>query len=323
MRSILPMWGIHGAMTAAKHSELERLTATLQTAARTRQRPSSCCCRCTGRQIADTSEWPASAGVCVALVVLRRDPAVCVGRGRARAGSGVERVGFALTLLQSDAALKRTSSITEELSDETARPGYGHRRRRPDRLRTDCSASRRARCSAPISRSFCRLLEITPALGALDGVIMEVEDCAFPLVHGMIPTDDPNVAFKDADYALLVGSRPRSKGMERKDLIEANAAIFSVQGKALNQHASRTGEGARGRQPGEHELSDRAAQRAGSEPAPVHRDDAARPQPRRCATREKNRQTHDRSQTRDDLGQPFGDAISRRARGDHRPARTR
>ncbi len=84
-----------------------------------------------------------------------------------------------------------------------------------------------------------QLLEITPALGALDGVIMEIEDCAFPLVHGMVPTDDPNVAFKDADYALLVGSRPRSKGMERKDLIEANAAIFSVQGKALNDHASR------------------------------------------------------------------------------------
>ncbi|HEY6598500.1 MAG TPA: malate dehydrogenase [Pseudomonadales bacterium] len=84
-----------------------------------------------------------------------------------------------------------------------------------------------------------QLLEITPALGALDGVIMELDDCAFPLVHKMIPSDDPNVAFKDADYALLVGSRPRSKGMERKDLIEANAAIFSVQGKALNQHASR------------------------------------------------------------------------------------
>jgi malate dehydrogenase len=84
-----------------------------------------------------------------------------------------------------------------------------------------------------------QMLEITPALGALDGVIMELEDCAFPLVHGMIPTDDPNVAFKGTDYALLVGSRPRSKGMERKDLIEANAAIFSVQGKALNEHASR------------------------------------------------------------------------------------
>ncbi|MEZ5561016.1 MAG: malate dehydrogenase [Pseudomonadales bacterium] len=84
-----------------------------------------------------------------------------------------------------------------------------------------------------------QLLEITPALGALNGVIMEIEDCAFPLVHGIVPSDDPNVAFKDTDYAMLVGSRPRSKGMERKDLIEANAAIFSVQGKAINDHASR------------------------------------------------------------------------------------
>ena len=84
-----------------------------------------------------------------------------------------------------------------------------------------------------------QLLEITPALEALKGVIMELEDCAFPLVQGMIPSDDANVAFKDTDYALLVGSRPRAKGMERKDLIEANAAIFSVQGKALSDHASR------------------------------------------------------------------------------------
>jgi malate dehydrogenase len=84
-----------------------------------------------------------------------------------------------------------------------------------------------------------QLLEITPALGALNGVIMEVDDCAFPLVTGIVPTDDPNVAFDGAEYALLVGSRPRTKGMERKDLIEANAAIFSVQGKALNERASR------------------------------------------------------------------------------------
>jgi malate dehydrogenase len=84
-----------------------------------------------------------------------------------------------------------------------------------------------------------QLLEITPALDALKGVIMEIEDCAFPLVQDMIPTDDANVAFKDTDYALLVGSRPRGPGMERKDLIEANAAIFSVQGKAINDHASR------------------------------------------------------------------------------------
>ena len=84
-----------------------------------------------------------------------------------------------------------------------------------------------------------QLLEITPALDALKGVIMEIEDCAFPLVQDMIPTDDADVAFKDTDYALLVGSRPRGPGMERKDLIEANAAIFSVQGKAINDHASR------------------------------------------------------------------------------------
>lgn len=83
-----------------------------------------------------------------------------------------------------------------------------------------------------------QLLEITPALDALNGVVMELEDCAFPLVHGFVQSDDANVAFAGADYALLVGSRPRSKGMERKDLIEANAAIFSVQGKAINDHAS-------------------------------------------------------------------------------------
>ncbi len=84
-----------------------------------------------------------------------------------------------------------------------------------------------------------QMLEITPALGALQGVAMELDDCAFPLLAGMVITDDPNVAFKDADYALLVGARPRGPGMERKDLLEANAAIFSVQGKALNAVASR------------------------------------------------------------------------------------
>ena len=84
-----------------------------------------------------------------------------------------------------------------------------------------------------------QLLEITPALDALKGVAMELDDCAFPLLAGIVQTDDPNVAFKDTDYALLVGSRPRGPGMERKDLLEANAAIFSVQGKAINDHASR------------------------------------------------------------------------------------
>jgi len=84
-----------------------------------------------------------------------------------------------------------------------------------------------------------QLLEVPQALNALRGVVMELEDCAFPLLSGVVPTDDPNVAFRDADYALLVGARPRSKGMERKDLLEANAAIFTVQGKALDAVASR------------------------------------------------------------------------------------
>lgn len=84
-----------------------------------------------------------------------------------------------------------------------------------------------------------QLLDITPALDALEGVRMELDDCAFPLLAGIVCTDDPNVGFKDCDYALLVGARPRGPGMERKDLLEANAAIFSTQGKALNDHASR------------------------------------------------------------------------------------
>jgi malate dehydrogenase len=83
-----------------------------------------------------------------------------------------------------------------------------------------------------------QLLEITPALDALKGVAMELDDCAFPLLSGIVQTDDPNVAFGDVDYALLVGSRPRSKGMERKDLLEANGAIFTVQGKALSDNAA-------------------------------------------------------------------------------------
>lgn len=85
-----------------------------------------------------------------------------------------------------------------------------------------------------------QLLEITPALGALQGAAMELEDCAFPLLAGVVLTDDPAVAFRDADYALLVGARPRGPGMERKDLLEANANIFSVQGKAINDHAKRS-----------------------------------------------------------------------------------
>lgn len=84
-----------------------------------------------------------------------------------------------------------------------------------------------------------QLLEIPQGMNALKGVIMELEDCAFPLVHSIIASDDAKVAFKDVEVALLVGARPRSKGMERKDLLEANGAIFTAQGQALNEVASR------------------------------------------------------------------------------------
>ncbi|MFT5139268.1 MAG: malate dehydrogenase [Rhodothermales bacterium] len=84
-----------------------------------------------------------------------------------------------------------------------------------------------------------KLLEITPALDALNGVVMELQDAAFPLLHGSLASDDANTAFKDADYALLVGARPRGPGMERGDLLEANGKIFGPQGRAMNEHASR------------------------------------------------------------------------------------
>ena len=84
-----------------------------------------------------------------------------------------------------------------------------------------------------------QLLEITPALDALKGVVMELEDCAFPTLAGVIATDSADQAFKDADYALLVGAKPRGPGMERGDLLKDNAKIFSAQGKAMNQGASR------------------------------------------------------------------------------------
>ncbi|MGH8505982.1 MAG: malate dehydrogenase [Stenotrophobium sp.] len=84
-----------------------------------------------------------------------------------------------------------------------------------------------------------QLLEITPALPALGGVVMELNDCAFPLVHGIVATDKLEEAFDGTDYALLVGARPRGPGMERKDLLSANGAIFGPQGKAMSEHASR------------------------------------------------------------------------------------
>ncbi|MCY4211352.1 MAG: malate dehydrogenase [Gammaproteobacteria bacterium] len=86
---------------------------------------------------------------------------------------------------------------------------------------------------------FLQLLEIPPALPALDGVVMELDDCAFPTLAGVVTSADANVAFRDADYAFLVGARPRGPGMERADLLLSNAEIFKAQGRALNEHAQR------------------------------------------------------------------------------------
>ena len=83
-----------------------------------------------------------------------------------------------------------------------------------------------------------RLLEIPQALGPLQGVGMELEDCAFPLLHDIVMTDDPSIGFRETDYALLIGAKPRSKGMERNDLILENARIFAAQGRNINDHAS-------------------------------------------------------------------------------------
>ena len=91
----------------------------------------------------------------------------------------------------------------------------------------------------PATRINLRLLEITPALGALQGIVMELNDCAFPTLGDIVATDDARVAFRDCEVAFLVGARPRGPGMERKDLLIANAQIFSAQGKALNDVAER------------------------------------------------------------------------------------
>lgn len=91
----------------------------------------------------------------------------------------------------------------------------------------------------PSQPVILQLLEVTPALGALNGVVMELNDCAFPLVKGIVATDNAEIAFKDADFAILVGAKPRGPGMERKDLLLENARIFSAQGKALNKAAKK------------------------------------------------------------------------------------
>ena len=125
---------------------------------------------------------------------------------------------------------------------------------------------------------FLQLLEIPPALPALDGVMMELEDCAFPTLAGAAASADPAVAFRDADYAFLVGARPRGAGMERADLLLSNAEIFREQGPGLERACQPRSQGRGGGQPREHQRPDRHEQRAGSGSRPGDGDDAPGPQ---------------------------------------------
>ena len=104
-----------------------------------------------------------------------------------------------------------------------------------------------------------RLLEIEPAMKALDGVVMELDDCAYPLLAGIEATSDLKTAFDGSVWALLVGSIPRKAGMERGDLLNVNGGIFRPQGQAINEHAAERRARARGRQPVQHELPHRAS----------------------------------------------------------------
>jgi malate dehydrogenase len=156
-----------------------------------------------------------------------------------------------------------------------------------------------------------QLLEITPALTALQGVKMELDDCAFPLLADVVMSDDADVAFGDADYALLVGAMPRKAGMERSDLLSANGGIFRPQGKALNASAKRDVKVLVVGNPANTNalIAQRNAPRP--RPGPVHRHDPTGPQPRRePAGPEARRAGHRRDQD-DHLGQPLDHAVPR------------
>ena len=124
-----------------------------------------------------------------------------------------------------------------------------------------------------------QLLEITPALGALEGVRMELDDCAFPLLADVVCTDDADIAFGDVDVALLVGAMPRKQGMERSDLLSANGGIFKPQGEALSRSAKRDVKVLVVGNPANTNALIAQSQRHGPRPRPVHGDDPARPQP--------------------------------------------
>ena len=168
-----------------------------------------------------------------------------------------------------------------------------------------------------------RLLEIPDAVKAAEGTALELQDCAFPLLASTEIFDDPGPAFDGVDVALLVGARPRSKGMERADLLEANGAIFTAQGKALNDGAAGRRAHPRGGQPGQHQLPDRDEQRARHPARALHRDDPPGPEPRGGSARRQARSGAGRRAGPRGVGQPLAHDVpgpvqrqgERRARG--------
>ena len=153
------------------------------------------------------------------------------------------------------------------------------------------------------------LLEIPAAVGTAEGVAMELDDCAFPLLHRISISDDPNVAFDGVNIALLVGSRPRTKGMERGDLLEANGAIFTVQGKALSDNAA---DDVRILVVGNPANTNALIAMNNARDIPRERFTAMTrlgPQPGDRPARQQDRATRLGDQAHDDLGQPLGHPV--------------
>ena len=166
-----------------------------------------------------------------------------------------------------------------------------------------------------------QLLEIPDekAQKALKGVMMELEDCAFPLLAGMQAHSDPMAAFKDTDYALLVGSRPRGPGMERAELLAINGAdLHRARARRSNAVASRNVQGAGGRQPGQHQCLHRDEERAGPAAQELHRHAAPGPQPRAQPARRQDRQAGGGDREAGRVGQPLAHHVRRLPLRHHR-----
>ena len=168
-----------------------------------------------------------------------------------------------------------------------------------------------------------QLLEITPALGALHGVAMELEDCAFPLLADVVETDDADVAFGDAGVALLVGAMPRKAGMERSDLLSANGGIFKPQGQALGRSAAKDIKILVVGNPANTNSLIAMSNAEGLDPVAVHGHDPTGPQPGQGPALGQDRRARGRHHPDDDLGKPLDDPVPRPVPRRGRTARTR